>query len=351
MSAAGPTPISGAGGVSSDATFKAGKYDLSETTLPGYTPGAWICVGGTQNGASIALAIGESATCTITNDDQPAHLILVKKVTNDNGGTAVATDFTLSANGPTPISGNGGADSDVNAGTYDLSEAGPGGYSTTGYDCGASVTLALGETKTCTITNDDIQPKLTVIKKVINDNGGTKAISDFPLNVGSTWVTSGATNGFNVGAYLVGETNQPGYAATFSGDCDASGNVSLALGDNKTCTITNNDIKPKLTLVKTVVNDNGGTKTVADFKLFVNGSQVTSSATNEFNAGTYSASETNLYGYTAGAWGGDCAANGSVTLAIGDNKTCTITNDDQPGIIIIKKITRGCFGIISFSKE
>ena len=30
-----------------------------------------------------------------------------------------------------------------------------------------------GETKTCTVTNDDQAAKLTVIKHVINDNGGT----------------------------------------------------------------------------------------------------------------------------------------------------------------------------------
>jgi hypothetical protein len=73
-------------------------------------------VGGTQNGASVTLALGDSATCTITNDDQTAHLTLVKVVVNDNGGTAVAADFVLSASGPTPISGVGGVSSDVNAG-------------------------------------------------------------------------------------------------------------------------------------------------------------------------------------------------------------------------------------------
>ena len=49
------------------------------------------------------------ATCTITNDDQPATLTLVKTVTNDNGGTAVPTDWTLTATGPTPISGTTGS--------------------------------------------------------------------------------------------------------------------------------------------------------------------------------------------------------------------------------------------------
>jgi hypothetical protein len=33
-------------------------------------------------------------------------------------------------------------------------------------------------------------------------------------------------------------------------------------------------------------------------------------------------------GYAPSAWGGDCSANGSVTLNSGESKTCTITNDD-----------------------
>ena len=59
-------------------------------------------------------------------------------------------------------------------------EGGPAGY-TESLSADCSGTLALGETKTCTVTNDDIAPKLTVIKHVINDNGGTKTAADFTL--------------------------------------------------------------------------------------------------------------------------------------------------------------------------
>lgn len=113
-------------------------------------------------------------------------------------------------------------------------------------------------------------------------------------------------------------------------------NITVGVGGEATCTITNDDVQPKLTLVKTVTNDYGGTLQASDFPLFVSGSLVTSGVTNGFNAGSYTASETQQYGYTASAWGGDCAANGSVTLNVGDDKACTITNDDQPGTIIIK---------------
>jgi hypothetical protein len=86
---------------------------------------------------------------------------LVKTVVNNNGGTAKTTDFTLSAAGPTPIAGAGGAEADVNAGSYALSESGPAGYTAGAWSCtggsleGATVTLGLGQSATCTITNDD----------------------------------------------------------------------------------------------------------------------------------------------------------------------------------------------------
>jgi hypothetical protein len=55
--------------VYSGATFSAGTYTLSESGPDGYIASTWVCVGGTQIGSQITLVLGESATCTITNDD------------------------------------------------------------------------------------------------------------------------------------------------------------------------------------------------------------------------------------------------------------------------------------------
>ncbi len=132
LTAAGPTGFSGAGpSVSSGASFDAGTYALSESGPAGYTASAWVCVGGTQGDASITLGLGQSATCTITNNDNAPSLTLVKTVTNDNGGTAAESDWTLTAAGPTGFSGAGPAVSNgasFDAGTYTLSESGPAGY-------------------------------------------------------------------------------------------------------------------------------------------------------------------------------------------------------------------------------
>jgi hypothetical protein len=115
---------------------------------------------------------------------------VIKHVINDNGGTAVAADFTMKV-GPeeanaVPASFPGveapGTLVSLNAGAYAVNEAGPSGYSAIfSADCGGFI--AVGETKTCTVTNDDIGPKLIVIKHVINDNGGTAVASDFTMTV------------------------------------------------------------------------------------------------------------------------------------------------------------------------
>ncbi|HEY5583841.1 MAG TPA: ice-binding family protein [Ruminiclostridium sp.] len=93
---------------------------------------------------------------------------------------------------------------------------------------------------------------LHVIKHVINDNGRTAVAGNFKLHVkasGSDVATSpgpgaespGTTYTLAPGTYVVSEDTFAGYTASYSGDSDASGNITLASGDNKTVTITNND--------------------------------------------------------------------------------------------------------------
>jgi len=94
---------------------------------------------------------------------QPAHLTLTKSVNNTGGGTAAATDWTLSATGPTSISGSTGSPAVTNAvvspGTYTLGESGPSGYIPGAWSCtgsgltGSSLNLAPGDNVSCSITN------------------------------------------------------------------------------------------------------------------------------------------------------------------------------------------------------
>src|SRR3989344_5013079 len=128
-------------------------------------------------------------------------LTLYKSVDNGDGGNAFYLDWTLTATGPTPISGAGGAHSDetFSAGTYVLSESGPDGYIPSNWLCSnldndGTITIGLDEDVVCSITNDDVAPTLTLVKNVSNDNGGNAVVSDFPLFINGNPVTSGSAN-------------------------------------------------------------------------------------------------------------------------------------------------------------
>jgi CSLREA domain-containing protein len=205
---------------------------------------------------------------------------------------------------------------------------------------GAGYLVGNPDTATGTITNDDAT--LTLVKTVVNNNGGNKVVSDFPLFIDGNPVTSGTSITVSANAvHTASETTQTGYAPSAWGtDCNADGTITLQPGENKTCTITNDDVAPTLTLVKTVVNDSGGSKVVSDFPLFINGNGVTSGTQNTLTANVlYTASETTQTGYAASVWGGHCAADGTITLQPGDNKTCTITNDDVLPTISIDNVS------------
>jgi uncharacterized repeat protein (TIGR01451 family) len=366
LTATGPTP--GVTGVEGDAEITnapvlAGVYALSESGPTGYAASGWVCTGAAVSDAtSVTLAPGEAATCTITNDDAPAQLTLVKVVTNDNGGTAVATDWTLSAAGPTPLSGTTGVSAAVSAGIYALSESGPAGYAASGWVCtgaavsdATSVTLALGEAATCTITNDDIAPRLTLLKDVVNDNGGAAVDTDWTLTAtGPTPGVSGVEGDASItnaavaaGLYTLSETGPAGYSTTgwvcTGATTFTTTSVTLAPGDAATCTITNDDIPAQLTLVKVVVNDNGGTAPATDWTLEADGPTPvsgTTGVTSQVDAGDYDLSETGPDGYTASGWvctGVATFTATSVTLAPGEAATCTITNDDIPAQLTLVK--------------
>jgi hypothetical protein len=322
-------------------TINAGAYSVDETAVAGYTKTLGTNCSGT-------IALGESKSCTITNDDQVARLTVIKHVINNNGGIKTAADFTLTVTGssPSPVSFPGSENGSVvslNAGSYSVDELAATGYAkTVGTTC--SGTIALGESKTCTISNDDQAAQLTVIKHVINNNGGSKTAADFTMTVTGALPSlssfAGNENGtvvsLNAGTYSVDEVAVAGYTKTLGTNCSGS----IALGGSKSCTITNDDQSGQLTVIKHVINNNGGTRTAAQFTLTVTGSSPSpatfpgseSGTLITINPGSYGVTETAVPGY-ATTLGVDCAG----TIAAGESKTCTVTNDDQIATLTVIK--------------
>jgi hypothetical protein len=279
LSAAGPVTISGATGTSAvtGASLPAGTYALSESGPAAYSAGAWQCTGGTLQGANLTLAAGATASCTITNTfvpgppPNPATLTLAKSVVNTGGGTAAATDWTLSATGPVTISGATGAAAitaaSVPAGTYALAETGgPNGYTGSAWQCtggtlvGANLTLAADATASCTITNTFVPgppdpATLTLAKSVVNTGGGTAAATAWTLSATGPVTISGATGAAAVtgalvpaGTYALAESGGPANYTAGAWQCTGGtlqgANLTLAAGGTASCTITNTFVPP-----------------------------------------------------------------------------------------------------------
>ncbi len=98
------------------------------------------------------------------------------------------------------------------------------------------------------------------------------------------------------------------------------------------------------TVKKHVVNDNGGTLYASAFFVHVtkSGTDVASSpaAGSEtgtvytLQAGTYSVSEDVNNSYSLIGVTGDCDSHGMITLLAGEHKSCTLTNNDNPPVIV-----------------
>ena len=278
----------------------------------------------------VNIARGD-VTCTLRNT-RDTFLTVTKIVINNDGGTGAVAEFTLFIDGvPT---GSGSA-TPVTAGVHTVSEnPNPGYVGTIGGDCApdGTITLALGDNRFCTITNDDVPSTLTVTKIVINDNGGTAGEAEFTLFIDGVPTGSGSATPVAVGVHTISEDPNPDYVGTVGGDCALDGTITIAAGDNRFCTITNDDIPPRLIVTKRVTNDDGGTAIPSDFTLRVDRREVTSGVPTEVMADvlyTVGEDDPGPLGYTQVSISEDCAPDGTITLALAEAAECFIDNDDD----------------------
>jgi uncharacterized repeat protein (TIGR01451 family) len=336
-------PLTGQNSIQVDA----GQYSVTEPAVAGYTTTYNNCT-------NVNVVAGQTSTCTITNNDNAPSLTLNKIVVNDNGGTALESAWTLTANGGVAgtLTGPGAAGStDVvsgstfKAGTYALSESGPAGYTASSWTCtgtgtqnGANITLALGQSAVCSITNNDVAPQLTIIKHVINDEDGSKVAGDFTIDVTGTNLSNdlfagaeapGTTITLNAGAYSVDEVNNFGYTKTLSADCSGS----IEVGQSKTCTITNNDVNvlPTVTVLKSAnpetLPEPGGNVTFSVVVTNTSNEPVTLTSLVDNVYGDLNGQGTCVTGGVIAANGGayNCSFTGPVSGDAGSIHTDTVT--------------------------
>ena len=116
LSAVGPVAITGASGspAVTIAAVPAGDFVLSEAAGPtGFTPSAWVCVGGSLNGDTITLTSAENATCTITNTEEPIEVL-------GTGAAVTPTVPPVAASAGSPALAFTGADGVVPMGIFGL---------------------------------------------------------------------------------------------------------------------------------------------------------------------------------------------------------------------------------------
>jgi hypothetical protein len=248
-------------------------------------------------------------------------------------------------------------------GTHTVGEA-PGtgtslaDYTTTfGGNCtGGSITLAPGGDEVCTITNTRITPplpppaaSLTLTKACVpaNDPGlfefrvNGAPVANLACGQSTTAPLGVPPVTLTVSEVGVPPTSSSDYTSVISGDCAADGSITLAPGQAASCTITNTLIPRTTTLrvnkVCVPAGDHGR------FNLTINGSVAGSGrnvgcrgttgavpvAPGTYRVGETGAGGTRLSDYSS-AISGDCAANGTITIAAGQQATCVITNVRAP---------------------
>ena len=217
----------------------------TETPIPaGYT---------STGTCSALLSVG---TCTIVNTLNSAQFEVLKDFSDDN--TADVTISVSCTSGSVTDDDTSASEADranftVTGFTYPgttctATESGvPFGYTTNDSDCQDGDAISPGGTTSCTMVNTVIPPTLTVNK--VCDPPSDPGLFNLRIDA-STEAADAACGGttsavtVSVGAHVVDETAGTGtslgnYTTVISGDCNGAGDVTLAAGENKICTITN----------------------------------------------------------------------------------------------------------------
>jgi uncharacterized repeat protein (TIGR01451 family) len=369
---------------------------ISEVPLPGYVLRGIICTDVDSDtvvseDGTVTLEQGQDVSCEVTNDDIAPTLTVHKIVDNSAGGTALATDFVLTLNGqPVPQGVATDALMANAASTVSENDTVPG-YAPTSVVCVSDVansantktalgtatidiTPALAENIDCTITNHFVPtlppppppppptpspPTITVVKAVSNNWGGPLLASDFQLKIDGVIATQNEAHVVAAGPHSISEVARAGYFQTSIACVDnathapvGGASVTLVEDENVTCTVSNSDLAPTLTLTKQLIIDNGGVASPGDFQLQIDGAVVPQNQAQAVQLGSHTVGEVPVVGWSLLAI--RCTDNdthspvvydataGGITLALGQHATCVVFNDDEPlDLSIAKSVDAG----------
>jgi hypothetical protein len=361
--------------------------------------GSALSSGPGASAGSISVAPLDSVVCTFTNRKKPK--IALKKaispttdpgkfdlvlagITDNNGGAGYGnggiTAFAVRDTGSVTVaeSGNG----TTNLGNYTSTLSCGGKTLSTNTGTGGSLSLAFGDSVTCTFTNTRNGGKLE-LKKALSPSsdpgkfnlfikqGATTVAS--ASNVGDGGSTGSGGTSLALGTYDLSETAGTSTALTDytvtgptcvnrtgGGSVTVTnGSVDLVSNADVVCTITNTRNTGKLELKKAL----SPTSDPGKFNLFIkSGATTSASASNvgdggstgaggtTLNTGTYNLSETagtatSLSSYTVTGptcvnrtgGGSVTVTNGNVDLAKDADVVCTITNTRNSGKLELKK--------------
>ena len=250
-----------------------GTYTSSFSITAPATPGvynAYFRINGSDScsGSQQGTLLTMTGAITVEEEEPPAPeqgTLTVNKVVI--GGPLAVSDFplTVTQGEDDPVSVTSGEANLFDIGTYTVGEVYSNeegnpydDYTATfsgACDDEPTVTIALDDNLTCTITNTYTGPEtgtLRVYKNVSGEAEGLNMPADFSMHV---WTTgeepievegspqagssdSGSTFNLTAGNYQVTETGPSGYSTSYSEGCE-DGLITVSLYQTVTCTVTN----------------------------------------------------------------------------------------------------------------
>lgn len=390
----------------------AGVYTITETPLAGWDPGPIQCqvtngsnttfafAGNTAVTITLGITAGsvDGAACTFTNTRR-GGITIVKAATPQDaqdftfaatGGNGVPPSFALDDDADPTLS-NTAAFAALPPASYTFTEAAVAGWRLTAIDCSgsnsvvtdpltrlATIDLQAGESVTCIFRNAK-DATITIAKTAVGGSGGeTFAFSGPAALSGAIGNGQSLSGSFAAGTYSVTEQVPAGWdltnivcsggSVTITGATsnpssgfepgDSVVNITVVPGDVVNCTYTDTR-RGAITIVKNSIGADGSFNFTGSQTFAIATSAGTGQNTSAYASavpGTYTITEPVPAGWTLTAL--SCSAGGSanlanatatVTLAAGQQVTCTFTNTRLGSITIVKRIHDDATTAFSFA--